>query len=36
LRQSGELLAGGLQTLGRSVTAIGGALLPVPAQGGIE
>jgi esterase/lipase superfamily enzyme len=36
LRQSGELLASGLRTLGRSVTAIGGALLPVPAQGGIE
>jgi esterase/lipase superfamily enzyme len=36
LRQSGELLADGLQTLGRSVTTIGGALLPLPAQGGIE
>lgn len=33
LRQSGELLAGSLQTLGHSVSAIGEALLPVPAQG---
>jgi esterase/lipase superfamily enzyme len=36
LRQNGEVLAGSLQTLGNSVSAIGGALLPVPSRGSIR
>ncbi|TCR64575.1 alpha/beta hydrolase [Bosea sp. BK604] len=32
-RPAGQLLAGGLQTLGQSMSAIGEALLPLPAQG---
>lgn len=36
LRQRGEVIAGSLQTLGHSVSAIGEALLPVPTQGGIR
>lgn len=36
LRQGGEVIAGSLQTLGHSVSAIGEALLPLPAQGSIR